>query len=396
MKIDRRKVIKHKEKNYNSKGITLIALVITIIVLLILAAVSIATLTGENGILTKAQTAKEETQKATAKEKVQVAVMGSYDEDKNLDLKQLNDNINKIEGIDRKNLPINGLPVIIMVDSYEIKIFENGKVEFINESDENGEEILPEPPIEENFGISAKDISNCENKSEYYGKIVTGYECENNEGIANWKIFYADNSNIYLIASDYIKGTYCPPSENNTITYSTYKVNMSKVILDYTGTVNIVDSKIQALNSSYFNYLTENTTTSINNNIKATAYMLDTKVWKPFVGDKAEYAIGGPTIELLFKSYNGIYEENYQAQARDEIGYQISQDGGINWSNNVKLQKNALYVLGTSKTNAMWIASPSTYGSELLFHVAYDGTVSDNRAYNYTRYRFSTSSMSII
>ena len=34
-----------------NKGITLIALVITIIVLLILAAVSIATLTGENGIL---------------------------------------------------------------------------------------------------------------------------------------------------------------------------------------------------------------------------------------------------------------------------------------------------------------------------------------------------------
>lgn len=40
------------------KGITLIALVITIIVLLILAGVSIAMLTGENGILNKASTAK--------------------------------------------------------------------------------------------------------------------------------------------------------------------------------------------------------------------------------------------------------------------------------------------------------------------------------------------------
>ena len=36
----------------NNKGITLIALVITIIVLLILAGISIAMLTGENGILT--------------------------------------------------------------------------------------------------------------------------------------------------------------------------------------------------------------------------------------------------------------------------------------------------------------------------------------------------------
>ena len=46
------------------KGITLIALVITIIVLLILAGVSITMLTGENGILTQAKKAKEETEEA--------------------------------------------------------------------------------------------------------------------------------------------------------------------------------------------------------------------------------------------------------------------------------------------------------------------------------------------
>ena len=48
----------------NERGITLIALVVTIIVLLILAGVSIATLTGDNGILTQATKAKEETQQA--------------------------------------------------------------------------------------------------------------------------------------------------------------------------------------------------------------------------------------------------------------------------------------------------------------------------------------------
>ncbi len=57
------------------RGITLIALTITIIVLLILAGVSIASLTGENGILGKAQIAGEKTKEATAKEKVQVEVM---------------------------------------------------------------------------------------------------------------------------------------------------------------------------------------------------------------------------------------------------------------------------------------------------------------------------------
>ena len=52
----------------NNLGITLIALVITIIVLLILAGVSIAMLTGENGILTQAQRAKEETESAARNE----------------------------------------------------------------------------------------------------------------------------------------------------------------------------------------------------------------------------------------------------------------------------------------------------------------------------------------
>ena len=51
-----------------NKGITLIALVITIIVLLILAAVSIATLTGDNGILTQANKAKIETRGASVEE----------------------------------------------------------------------------------------------------------------------------------------------------------------------------------------------------------------------------------------------------------------------------------------------------------------------------------------
>jgi len=51
-----------------NKGITLIALIITIIVLLILAGVSIATLAGNNGVLTKATHAKEETRGASVQE----------------------------------------------------------------------------------------------------------------------------------------------------------------------------------------------------------------------------------------------------------------------------------------------------------------------------------------
>ena len=56
-------------KYKNMKGITLIALVITIIVLLILSGVSIAMLTGQNGILTQAQKSKQVTDEATEQEK---------------------------------------------------------------------------------------------------------------------------------------------------------------------------------------------------------------------------------------------------------------------------------------------------------------------------------------
>ena len=51
-------------------GITLIALIVTIIVLLILAGVSIAMLTGDNGILSQAQNAKKETEEAGRNEKL--------------------------------------------------------------------------------------------------------------------------------------------------------------------------------------------------------------------------------------------------------------------------------------------------------------------------------------
>ena len=60
--------MKQKERKKLNKGITLIALVITIIVLLILAGISIAMLTGQNGILAQAQKAKTETENAAANE----------------------------------------------------------------------------------------------------------------------------------------------------------------------------------------------------------------------------------------------------------------------------------------------------------------------------------------
>lgn len=62
----------------NQKGITLIALVITIIVLLILAGVSIAMLTGNNGILTQANNSNYESRKAEMVEKANMELNAAY------------------------------------------------------------------------------------------------------------------------------------------------------------------------------------------------------------------------------------------------------------------------------------------------------------------------------
>ena len=80
-----------------NKGITLIALVITIIVLLILAGVSIATLTGENGILTKANEAKDKTNIANVKEMAQTDILGyqAENESEEITIGQLKDVLSK-------------------------------------------------------------------------------------------------------------------------------------------------------------------------------------------------------------------------------------------------------------------------------------------------------------
>ena len=64
----------YEQKN-KQRGITLIALVVSIIVLIILAGVSIAMLVGENGIITQAQKAKEETEQAQVEEQRQLAML---------------------------------------------------------------------------------------------------------------------------------------------------------------------------------------------------------------------------------------------------------------------------------------------------------------------------------
>ncbi len=123
-----------------NKGITLIALVITIIVLLILAMVSIAILTGDNGILTQAINAEEENEKAAAEEKLRLALI-EYRAQKYTDNKELKEflenhkDISSVEG--------DTAPYTVIVDGYQVEVDANG------EYNENNFQLAgPRPQVE--------------------------------------------------------------------------------------------------------------------------------------------------------------------------------------------------------------------------------------------------------
>ena len=110
----------------NNKGITLIALIITIIILLILAGVTITMLTGDNGILKQATNARETNSKAEFEEQVKLAVMASKVNDTaSINLETLENEINKIDGTTITKSTDDKLPWTVKKESYEVTITAN-------------------------------------------------------------------------------------------------------------------------------------------------------------------------------------------------------------------------------------------------------------------------------
>ena len=119
--------MKHKKVQTKNKGITLIALVITIIVILILAGVSINMLLGDNGLLTKAQEAADANTKAGAQDKVATEVLASYDNDGKLNAQTLVENL-KARGFEVTDggKSKENFPVTVTVDGYTFTIGSSG------------------------------------------------------------------------------------------------------------------------------------------------------------------------------------------------------------------------------------------------------------------------------
>ena len=135
----------------NQKGITLIALIITIIVLLILASVSIAMLTGDNGILSNAGKAEEETKISEEKEKVKMSQSSDLisNDGKNNTKQGLQQELDKIEGINKTKVFKDGK------DSYIITFLDTNRNYKIN----YGKDVEGPVEIEIVEDIQAGDIT---------------------------------------------------------------------------------------------------------------------------------------------------------------------------------------------------------------------------------------------
>ena len=332
-------------KTKEAKGITLIALVITIIVLLILAGVTIATLTGDNGILNQAGKAKDKTTEAESIERVQVEVAGSYGLDGTIDKDQLNKNLGNIAGLKIGESNFGGenivkeLPVTVTLNGYDIGIDANGGVEKIPE-------------------IIAKIRAN---PQAYYGKKVTNYKASDSD-TNTYRIFYVDKDNdfkdgyntIYLKA-DFSGSVHCSTS---------YDASQTLI------------KRMNPLWATKGNTVEAETTTISNENEQAAAWLCDPSKWTAYCDtDKANYAIGGPSVEMYVKSYNQTHGDNAlgcQYQTHDAPGYGYKVKGTIQnsgwYTNSNTLDYSMTYKSmycgqNGENTGTWWLASPSANGS---------------------------------
>lgn len=238
------------------KGITLIALVVTIAVLLILAGVTITFVLGEGGILEMAKEAAEKTKNSIANDQSDMTNLA-----------------NQIENL------LGGSTT--------------------GGSGSTGETTSPSTTPSTNpstdtppEGISPDEIEG--KKTEFYGKTVN-YTSTNNTGVTTWRIFYVgklddkdetEQSHIYLIADDYISLDNTPEKNGNKLSSNGCKFYWNDSLLKcYSGASDIYgNTKVRNMLKQYFAYTTSNQT-SENDNIKAVAYMLDTEIWSNLYGD---------------------------------------------------------------------------------------------------------------
>ena len=230
---------------------------------------------------------------------------------------------------------------------------------------------------EKNTGITATEVAR---DASYIGKYVNYTVPNGGDPNVKWRIFYADSSNIYLIASDYLKYDYVPTKTTNGKEYtmtknSDYKLSFDNMYKAYTGSADITDARITKWMKWVGQY-----PNSTNTNIRSVAYMLDTEIWKDkYQNSYAEYVIGGPTIEMFNASYKATHSEKYiEEEVTNSTGYKVKWNTDSSYSSSIAglstSELENLYVISdTTKTYAYWLSTPSARDDYRVLYVNWDG-----------------------
>ncbi len=283
-----------KERIKTVKGITLIALVITIIVLLILAGVTIATLTGENGILSKATEAKTENIAGQEEEQVKMAYSAALAQKINEDVlaEDVQNELENMMGENKTECKDND-------GSIEVKFRDTGNRYVIsNDGNVINQGSLTYAELSSQIGV------------DNYGDFVDyGIDLNDDGDTTNdWKIFYAENGNTFIIAADYLLYDKVPENaETREITGDGYDYSVRWLDPSNNGSTDISSSVADKFK---FTWLDEGRE-SDEGNIKVATVLLNTSIWSEFAsGIEGAEAIGTPTLEMFIASWNQKYSDS--------------------------------------------------------------------------------------
>ena len=193
----------------------------------------------------------------------------------------------------------------------------------------------------------------------------------------DWKIFYKNGADTYIIAADYLKNTDSRLKLSNmgATRYSTYSVYW-----------NPAPTSLQTTSQNSLFKATKYTLNSSNTNSKAVSTLLNTSNWTGYVNTSyADYAIGSPTLEMWVASWNDKYKSTLELFTNtNAYGYYVGNSSGttstsISVSSVTDAYKaNSLYFPKTSSYSncyGYWLASPSAFGANHLMFVRYRGSV---------------------
>ena len=345
----------------NNKGITMIALIVTIIILLILAGVTIAFLTGENGILNKASTAAETTKKANAKERLKVELMAIQTEDlvdgKEANLDSLDANQ---EQLNEKGIEIagSGNSRDVTLDGYTFKVKNDLTIEGDGTNTSTGDSSSSGSGSSGDTIIGDDDVTSL--------LTSTGVNIDLNDIFTSESILdklLANNSRIDYILSDKNKyGDYILNNANTMKKFVSNEYAMDKMIEsdDWRNSIlssNTAIAALDATNPITVPVMTSNTTPS-GEAFASSEYHSSTEYypsWKAFNNDLSSYwAVGaGLSYQNQYIGYSfdtpiWLYKTvAYLTNGKQDTDYVIEAS---NDKSNWVIIKDNLHQKGTKET----------------------------------------------